>query len=108
MNTWRCMAKTFVPPPPLDRAGWEADRHLKLGKKGDIVVDISELETTVEGDKATMRFRQRYSSSNYRDETRKTFGWALEAGVWKIVSEEAEAGEVGAARRDFFGSRGRT
>ena len=81
--------KAFVPPPPLDRAGWEADRHLKLGKKGDIVVDISELETTVEGDKATMRFRQRYSSSNYRDETRKTLGWALEAGAWKIVSEEA-------------------
>lgn len=73
----------------MNRAAWESDRHRKLGKKGAIEVQLRELEFSVDGDKATTRFRQRYQSSNYSDETRKTLGWALESGVWKILAEDA-------------------
>ena len=79
----------FVPPSGMNRAAWESDRHRKLGKKGAIEVQLRELEFSVDGDKATTRFRQRYQSSNYSDETRKTLGWALESGVWKILAEDA-------------------
>lgn len=79
----------FAPPSGMDRAAWEADRHRKLGKNGEIRVEISDLEVSVQGAKASTRFRQRYSSSNYADETQKTLDWALVGGIWKIAGEEA-------------------
>ena len=44
------------------------------------MVDISELETTVEGDKATMRFRQRLARRTIATKTRKTLAGGAGGG----------------------------
>ena len=71
----------------MTRRAWEADRHKKLGKKGRIEVTISQLVSSIDGDTATLNFRQRYASSNYADVSQKTLEWRRDNGVWQIVGE---------------------
>ncbi|MCB1938426.1 MAG: tetratricopeptide repeat protein [Rhodocyclaceae bacterium] len=78
---------TFSPPHGMTRRAWEADRHKKLGKKGRIEVTISQLVSSIDGDTATLNFRQRYASSNYADVSQKTLEWRRDNGVWQIVGE---------------------
>jgi flagellar basal body rod protein FlgF len=50
-------------------------------------VDVSNLEVTVEGDKATARCRQDYTSDTLNVTSRKTLDMVKSGNLWLIVRE---------------------
>jgi Flp pilus assembly protein TadD/ketosteroid isomerase-like protein len=80
-------AKGFVPADQKSRSAWEADRRVKLAKKGDIQVTIAQAAFATAGDAVVVNFEQKYQSSNYRDSTRKQIEWVREGDVWRIQRE---------------------
>ena len=77
----------FVPADKRARSAWEADRRVKLDKKGDIQVQLGTPTYKVEGDVVLVSFEQRYRSGNYSDAGRKQIEWVREGGDWKIRRE---------------------
>jgi len=77
----------FTPADKRTRSAWEADRRLKLDKKGDIHVQLDSPSYKVDGDVVSVVFEQRYQSGNYRDAARKQLDWVREGGEWKIRRE---------------------
>ena len=59
---------------------WEADRRVKLDKKGDIRVQLNTPTYKVEGEVVSVTFEQRYQSGNYSDTGRKQLEWVKEGG----------------------------
>jgi Tfp pilus assembly protein PilF/ketosteroid isomerase-like protein len=80
-------ARAFVPADKRSREAWEADRRIKLDKKGDIQVQISAPAYKLNGDVFLVNFEQRYQSGSYRDTGRKQLEWVREGGEWKIRRE---------------------
>ena len=54
----------FVPTDKRARSAWEADRRVKLDKKGEIQVSLGTPSYKVEGDVVSVSFEQRYRSGN--------------------------------------------
>lgn len=77
----------FVPADKRSRSAWEADRRVKLDKKGDIRVQLNTPTHKVEGEVVSVTFEQRYQSGNYSDTGRKQLEWVKEGGEWKIRRE---------------------
>jgi len=77
----------FTPADKRTRSAWEADRRLKLDKKGDIHVQLDSPSYKVDGDVVSVVFEQRYQSGNYSDAARKQLDWVREGGEWKIRRE---------------------
>jgi tetratricopeptide (TPR) repeat protein len=74
-------------PDGMDRAAWEAQRRDRLTKPARIKVEVDNMDIQLDGDKATARFVQRYTSDRHRDRSRKTLTLQLRDGVWKIREE---------------------
>ena len=74
-------------PVQMGRAGWEADRRVKLAKPGPIQLNIVEPSFEMERGVVKVNFTQEYSSSNFRDKTRKRLDWVQEGGEWRIQRE---------------------
>ena len=79
-------AKGFT-PVKLNRAAWEADRRVKLNKPGTIQVNIVEPSFELDGGVLKVSFAQEYTSSNFRDKTRKRLDWVQDGGEWRIQRE---------------------
>jgi tetratricopeptide (TPR) repeat protein len=79
-------AKAFT-PVKMNRAAWEADRRVKLNKPGAIRVSIVEPSFELEGGVLKVTFNQEYTSSNFRDKTRKRMDWVQDGGEWRIQRE---------------------
>jgi Flp pilus assembly protein TadD len=79
-------AKSFA-PAKLNRTAWQADRRVKLNKPGPIQVNIVEPSFELEGGVLKVTFNQEYTSSNFRDKTRKRMDWVQEGGEWRIQRE---------------------
>ncbi|WP_252374244.1 tetratricopeptide repeat protein [Hydrogenophaga sp. 2FB] len=77
----------FKPPGGLARAAWEAERRARIEPRSRIGVDISELNISVNGDKATARFRQAYTSDTLNVTSRKTLDLVKSGKRWLIVRE---------------------
>ncbi|KKW68815.1 hypothetical protein AAV94_03400 [Lampropedia cohaerens] len=77
----------FQPADGSSLAAWREQRHARIVGRAPITVELSNLRVDVEGDKATARFRQLYSSGSFRATTRKTLQLVLEQDQWRIVSE---------------------
>ncbi|MCL2525060.1 MAG: tetratricopeptide repeat protein [Betaproteobacteria bacterium] len=81
-------AADFRPPQGLGRKDWEAERTQRIaGKGGKISVVIKDLQTTVSGDSATVRFRQHYKAPGLNSATTKTMTLRREGGRWLIQEE---------------------
>lgn len=80
-------SKDFTPADKRARSAWEADRRLKLAKKGDIHVQVSAPSFKREGNAVLVTYEQRYQSGNYSDAGRKQLEWVNEGGDWKIRRE---------------------
>jgi len=78
----------FEPPQGMDRATWENQRRGRITRPAHIQVQINDLRIGVEGDQATARFRQFYSSDRFRDVSNKTLTLARQGESWKIVREQ--------------------
>ncbi len=77
----------FVPADKRARSAWEADRRVKLDKKGDIRVQVDAPSFKLEGNVVVVTFEQRYQSGNYNDAGRKRLEWVKDGNDWKIRRE---------------------
>jgi tetratricopeptide (TPR) repeat protein/ketosteroid isomerase-like protein len=71
----------------MSRSQWEADRQLKILSKRTITVGINQLQITVNGDKAVVRFQQVYASDNFKGSSRKTLELSKQGERWLITRE---------------------
>lgn len=80
-------ATDFQPPNGASRSAWEQERTQRITKPGKIEVDIENLDVSVDGDKATAKFRQHYRSANLSTSSNKTLVLARHGGKWQIQQE---------------------
>lgn len=79
--------KDFDPPGRMTRAAWEKEREARIVGKSKITVQVSDLNVSVNGNKATARFRQAYSADSLNVSSRKTLDLVESDGRWLIVRE---------------------
>jgi ketosteroid isomerase-like protein len=83
--------KEFDPPGKQSRGAWEAERRARITGKSKIAVNISDLNVSVNGNKATARFRQGYSADSLNVTSRKTLDLVKSGDRWTIVRESSGA-----------------
>ena len=83
--------KEFDPPGRMSRQAWEKERHARIVGKSKISVDISDLDVTVKGNKATAKFRQAYRADALNINSRKTLDLVKVGDRWMIVRESTGA-----------------
>lgn len=69
------------------RKAWEQDRRDRIATRKQIKVELRDLQVSVEGDRATAKFRQVYSSDALSATSRKTLQLARSGGRWVIQQE---------------------
>ncbi|WP_374676538.1 DUF4440 domain-containing protein, partial [Ideonella sp.] len=70
------------------RSAWEQDRRDRIATRRHIKVEVQDLRVAVDGDRATARFRQVYTSDALSASSRKTLQLARSAqGRWVIREE---------------------
>lgn len=69
------------------RGAWIERKKKSFAKPGEISIDIENVEITVDGENATVKFLQMYKTKKYSDKGVKTLTMKLRDGAWKIVSE---------------------
>jgi len=83
-------ASDFNTPKGLARKAWEAEREDRIaGKSGKISVSVDEPQVTINGDRATAKFRQHYKAGNLDSSTNKTLVFVRSGGKWLIKEENA-------------------
>lgn len=80
-------APNFTPSGGQSRSAWEADRKARIVPRNRIDVDVSDLDVTVNGDRASVRFRQAYASDSLSVTSRKTLDMVKSGNRWLIVRE---------------------
>ena len=80
-------AKDFDVPGGKSRSAWEKERNERINKPGKIKVELSDIEISMKEDKATVRFKQEYSSSSLNSGTGKTLVMVQRNGRWQIQQE---------------------
>lgn len=71
------------------RAKWEADRRARIEGKKNIKVTVSNPVVDVNGDTATVRFKQDYESDQLSVDSRKTLTLTRSGGRWLIKQESS-------------------
>lgn len=79
--------KEFRTPGGISRQSWEQEREQRVGKPGRIAVDIDNPVARIDGDVATVRFRQNYESAGFNSSTTKTLELVRRNGTWRIRQE---------------------
>ena len=79
--------KEFDPPGSVDRKTWEEDRRSRIMGKSRISVKLSDLTVTVNGSKASAKFKQAYSADTLNVSSRKTLDLVKAGDRWVIVRE---------------------
>jgi len=77
----------FDPPGKQARKAWEEDRRARIVGKSKISVKLSNMSITVQGSKATAKFKQDYSADSLNISSRKTLELAKVGDRWVIVKE---------------------
>lgn len=80
-------AGDFQVPNGQPRKTWEEDRRARIVGKGSISVKVEAPQVTVNGNTATVKFRQVYVSDRLTANTRKTLVMAKQGGRWQIKQE---------------------
>jgi len=79
--------REFDPPGSMDRKAWEEERRARIVGKSRIAVRLSDLEVSVNGNRATAKFRQAYSADTLNISSRKTLDMVKAGERWVIVKE---------------------
>lgn len=77
----------FSPAGGGSLAAWKEERRQRIVGKQAIVVNVRNLQVSVDGDQATAKFRQYYAAGSLKTTTRKTLVMRLEKGHWRIMRE---------------------
>lgn len=78
---------SFDTPGKQSRKAWEEDRRARIVGKSRIDVKLSNLSVSVQGDKATAKFKQDYSADALNVSSRKTLLLVKSGEHWVIVKE---------------------
>lgn len=79
--------KEFDPPGKASRSEWESERKTRITSKSSISVKLEGLNVSVNGNKATARFRQDYKAGGLAVSSRKTLDLVKNGDRWQIVRE---------------------
>ena len=79
--------KEFDPPGSVGRKTWEEDRRSRIMGKSRISVKLNDLAISVNGNKATVKFKQAYSADSLNVSSRKTLDLVKAGDRWVIVKE---------------------
>lgn len=79
----------FRTPRGLSRQAWEEERSARIVGKKQISVAVEAPEVKVDGDVATVRFRQQFKSDRLNATDRKTLVLVRRDGQWRIRDEHA-------------------
>jgi tetratricopeptide (TPR) repeat protein len=77
----------FQPPKGMSRKAWSEERESRIAGKGRINVKVEAPQVNVEGNTATVKFRQAYSSDRLSSTSRKTLVLVKNHGKWQIRNE---------------------
>jgi len=79
--------KEFDPQGGQSRKAWEEERRARIVGKSRISVKVSDIAVSVNGNKATAKFRQAYSADSLNVSSRKTLELAKAGDRWVILRE---------------------
>jgi tetratricopeptide (TPR) repeat protein len=79
--------KGFVPPKGQSRSAWEEERRERIMGKSRISVKVNGLKTAVNGNNATVKFRQDYAADALSTSSLKTLELTKVGERWLIVKE---------------------
>ena len=83
-------AHEFNTPKGMNRKVWEQEREQRIaGKGGKISVSFDTPQVTINGDKATAKFRQHYKATGLSSSTTKTLVFVRAGNKWLIKEENA-------------------
>lgn len=80
-------APDFQTPNGMPRKAWETERQQRIEKPGKISVAVADVKVTINGDKATVKFRQDYKSASLNSSAGKTLVMIRSGGKWLIQQE---------------------
>jgi tetratricopeptide (TPR) repeat protein len=80
-------ASNFQTPKGESMAAWSAERRSRIEGKGRISVKIEQPQVTVDGNSATVKFRQAYSSDRLSSTSKKTLVLEKQGNKWQIKQE---------------------
>jgi Flp pilus assembly protein TadD/ketosteroid isomerase-like protein len=80
-------ARDFKTPAGESRAAWDAERQKRINKPGAIQVTFENLRVSVDGDNATVKFRQHYRSASLKTSSNKVLLMGKRDGKWQILQE---------------------
>ncbi len=86
-NYLAAYGKEFEVPGGVSRASWEDDRRQRILGKASISLAVNNLVVTVNGNKATAKFRQEYKAAGLSVSSRKTLELVKTGERWQIVRE---------------------
>lgn len=79
----------FDLPAGQSRKAWADERRARIEDKGRISVKIETPQVSVNGNTATVKFRQVYDSDRTKANSRKTLVMTKQAGKWHIKQERS-------------------
>ena len=77
----------FKPTDGGSRKVWAVERRDRIEGKKKISVQVEEMNVLIEGDKATVKFRQKYNADALATNSRKTLSLQKIGGTWLITQE---------------------
>ncbi len=80
-------AHDFKTPAGESRSAWDAERQKRINKPGAIQVSYESLRITVDGETATVKFRQHYKSASLKTSSNKVLLMGKRDGKWQILQE---------------------
>lgn len=82
-------AKDFQTPKGESRKAWADERRSRIEGKGRISVKVESPKISIDGNTATVKFRQIYTSDQLTANSRKTLQMIKQDGKWQIKQERA-------------------
>ncbi len=80
-------SRHFVPADGNSLEGWKAQRRARVEKPETIRVALTDIDISLDGDKAVARFVQDYQSDSYKVVNAKQITFGREGRSWRIVDE---------------------
>ncbi|HEY8101670.1 MAG TPA: tetratricopeptide repeat protein [Burkholderiaceae bacterium] len=79
----------FKAPNGLSRSAWAEERRSRIADKGRISVRVESPQVTLNGNTATVKFRQIYESDRLKANSRKILVMSKQGGTWQIQQERS-------------------
>lgn len=83
-------ADEFRPDSGLTREQWQKQRRQRLKGSSQITLELSEQRIRIDGDTATVSFKQHYSTPSFTETAHKTLTLKRIGAAWQIVSEHQQ------------------